>query len=75
MQPSVYKSATFSKLSALVFSVDREGDLARAKADVDDLLKVGPVLRMGAQNVCIASPERYIESGESEPRLGPPAYP
>ena len=52
-----------------------EGDLASAKADVEDLLKVGPVLRMGAQNVCIALPERYIKSKESEPRLGPPAYP
>ena len=46
---------------ALVFSVGREGDLARAKADVDDLLTVGPVLRMGAQNACIALPVRYIE--------------
>ena len=53
----------------------REGDLASVKTDVDDLLKVGPFLRMGAQNVCIALPERYIESGESEPRLGPPACP
>jgi hypothetical protein len=61
MQPSVYKSATFSKLSALVFRVDREGDLARAKADVDDFLTVGLVLRMGAQNACIALPARYIE--------------
>ena len=50
----------------------REGDFARAKADVDDLLKVGPVLRMGAQNVCIALPEGYIKSKDSEPRLGPP---
>ena len=55
--------------------LDREGDLVSAKADVDDLLKVGPILRMGAQNVCIALPERYIKSGESEPRLGPPARP
>jgi hypothetical protein len=49
--------------------------LASAKADVEDLLTVGPVLRMRAQNVCIALPERYIKSKESEPRLGPPAYP
>jgi hypothetical protein len=55
--------------------VGREGDLARAKADVDDLLKVGPVLRMGVQNVCIALPERYIERRACEPRLGPLAYP
>ncbi len=53
----------------------RESDLASAKTDVDDLLKVGPVLRMGAQNVCIALPGRYIKLGASEPRLGPPACP
>jgi hypothetical protein len=33
------------------------------------------VLRMDPQNACIALPERYIQSGESGPHLGPPAYP
>jgi len=32
-------------------------------------------LAVAPQNVCIALPERYIQSGESDPRLGPPAYP
>ncbi len=53
----------------------RESDLVSAKADGDDLLKVGRSCGWVPQNACIALPERYIQSGESEPHLGTPAYP